>query len=76
MPHVIVKMFTGRSEADKQRLADRITLAVMNAIGASENSISVAVEEVEQNDWTAKVYDPDIASHPDKIYKMPGYQRF
>ena len=75
MPHVVVKMFAGRSEEDKQRLAERVTLAVMNSIGASEDSISVSVEDVRPEDWTARVYDPDIAGRPEIIYKKPGYRR-
>lgn len=76
MPHVSVKMFAGRSEAEKQRLAERVTLAVMNAIGASEGSISVAIEDVDPDDWGAQVFDKEIAAQPDKIYKKPGYERF
>lgn len=76
MPHVIVKLFTGRSEEDKKRLAERVTLAVMNTIGASESSISIAVEDVDPEEWTEKVYDPEIAGRAKTIYKKPGYQRF
>lgn len=76
MPHVNVKLFSGRSENDKKRLAERVTLAVMNAIGASESSISVTVEDIDPKEWTAKVYDPEIARYPDRLYKKPGYQRF
>ncbi|MEZ5649974.1 MAG: tautomerase family protein [Burkholderiaceae bacterium] len=76
MPHINVKLFTGRSEQDKKRLADRIALAVMNSIGASESSISVAIEDVDPDEWTEKVYDPEIAGSPSLIYKKPGYERF
>lgn len=76
MPHVIVKMFTGRSEEEKRRLAERVTLAVMNAIGASESSISVAVEDVDPENWSAEVFDPEIAGDRDNLYKRPGYNRF
>lgn len=61
MPHIIVKILTGRTAEDKQRLAERITLAVMNTVGASESSISVAVEDVEPREWCSKVYDIDIS---------------
>lgn len=76
MPHVIVKMFAGRSEEDKKRLADRVALAVMNTLGSSESSISVAVEDVDPGEWGEKVYDPDIAGRAKSLYKKPGYQRF
>ena len=33
MPHVIVKMYAGRPEAQKQALADEITQAVTRTLG-------------------------------------------
>jgi hypothetical protein len=32
----------------------------MNITGNSEQSVSVSIEDVKQNDWTEKVYKPDI----------------
>jgi 4-oxalocrotonate tautomerase len=34
----------------------------------------VAIEDVRPEDWTEKVYTPDILRQPDKIYKKPGYE--
>ena len=76
MPHVIVKMLAGRSEAEKRRLVERISLTIMNTLGTSEHAISVAVVDVDAGEWTDTVYDPDIAGRMDTIYKMPGYRRF
>jgi 4-oxalocrotonate tautomerase len=73
MPHVIVKLWPGQSEAQKNRLAERIAQDVMDVLGYGEESISVAMEEVEATDWAEKVYKPDIVSKPDQIYKKPGY---
>lgn len=75
MPHVIVKLFAGRTEAQKHRIAEAVTKAIMDAAGSSESSISVSLEDVAPEDWTAKVYDPDIAGKPDTLYKKPGYAR-
>ena len=73
MPHVIVKLYSGRSEQQKARLAQEITKAVMTALKADDESVSVAIEDVEPKDWTEKVYKPDILGKPEKIYKKPGY---
>jgi 4-oxalocrotonate tautomerase len=73
MPHVIVKLWPGKSEAQKQRLAKRITQDVMDVLGYGEESVSVAMEEVRSRDWAEKVYKPDIIGKPDQIYKQPGY---
>lgn len=73
MPHVIVKLYSGRSEREKSSLADEITAAVMKALGYGEESVSVAVEDVKPQDWAEKVYRPDIIGKPDELYKKPGY---
>jgi 4-oxalocrotonate tautomerase len=45
----------------------------MAVLHYGEESVSVSFEEVESQDWTAKVYRPDILKHPEKLYKKPGY---
>jgi Uncharacterized protein, 4-oxalocrotonate tautomerase homolog len=74
MPHIIVKLWPGRSEEQKIRLAEQIVQDVIATLGSSEASISVAIEEVKQEDWTEKVYGPDIAGNLGKLYKKPGYK--
>jgi 4-oxalocrotonate tautomerase len=73
MPHVIVKLWPGKSEQQKVRLALNITKDVMNVLHYGEESVSVAFEEVEPGDWAAEVYQPDIVSNAAKLYKKPGY---
>jgi 4-oxalocrotonate tautomerase len=73
MPHVIVKLWPGKSDKQKARLADEITKAVMSTLNYGEESVSVAMEEIAPKDWTEKVYKPDILGKPEQIYKKPGY---
>jgi 4-oxalocrotonate tautomerase len=73
MPHVIVKLYSGRSEQQKSRLAEELAKAVMAILKCGEESVSVAVEDVAPADWADKVYKPDILAKPEKIYKKPGY---
>jgi 4-oxalocrotonate tautomerase len=74
MPHVIVKLWPGKSERQKRKLADEITGAVMSTLRYGEESVSVAMEEVTAADWTEKVYKPDILAKRDTLYKEPGYE--
>ena len=46
MPHVIVKLWPGKSEPQKVRLAEAITKDVMDILHYGEESVSVAMEEV------------------------------
>jgi len=73
MPHVIVKLWPGKSEQQKTRLAEAITKDVMNSLHYGEESVSVAFEEIPAQEWAEKVYKPDILNHPEKLYKKPGY---
>ena len=73
MPHISVKLYPGRSEQQKARLCEQIVKAVTSTAGCGEDSVSVAIEEVQPGDWKKKVYDPDIAENWDKLYKKPGY---
>ena len=73
MPHVIVKLWPGKSNQQKARLAEAIASDVMNVLNYGEESVSVSMEEVEPHDWAEKVYKPDIANKLDQLYKKPGY---
>ena len=73
MPHVIVKLWPGPSGQQKARLAEAITRDVMDVLALGEESVSVALEEVEPKDWAEQVYKPDIVNGPGKLYKKPGY---
>jgi len=74
MPHVIVKLWPGKSEKQKTQLADEITRSVMKTLNYGEDSVSVAFEEVERQDWASQVYQTDIVGNDAKLYKKPGYR--
>ena len=73
MPHVIVKLWPGKSEQQKKKLASEITKAVMATLHDGEESVSVAMEEVKAADWAETVYKPEILAKRDTLYKEPGY---
>ncbi|HTV03902.1 MAG TPA: tautomerase family protein [Acidobacteriaceae bacterium] len=73
MPHVIVKLWPGKSEQEKNRLAEAITKDVVSIFNCGENVVSVALEEVKPGDWTKAVYKPDIQNKWNTLYKKPGY---
>ena len=73
MPHVIVKLWPGKSEQQKTRLTERILKDVMDVLNYGEESVSVAIEEIKPQDWTEKVYKPDIQNNAENLYKKPGY---
>ena len=74
MPHVIVKLWPGKSDEQKRKLADEMTRSVMEALHYGSDSVSVGFEEVAAQDWTEQVYKPDILGKPETILKQPGYK--
>jgi 4-oxalocrotonate tautomerase len=73
MPHVVVKLYSGRSDQQKAQLAQQITKAVMAGAQCAEAAVSVSIEDVAPDDWVEQVYKPDIIGKPDTLYKKPGY---
>jgi 4-oxalocrotonate tautomerase len=73
MPHVIVKLWPGKSEQQKRRLVEAITRDITTVLNYGDESVSVALEEVTAAEWGDKVYRPDIVGKSATLYKKPGY---
>jgi len=50
MPHVVVKLLDGRSDQQKTRLAEQIVKGVTATLNCSEDSVSVAIEDIKPGD--------------------------
>ncbi|MCJ7666287.1 MAG: tautomerase family protein [Actinobacteria bacterium] len=61
MPHVIVKLWPGRTIEQKTKLCEKITEALKTSIDAPDGSISIAIEEIPGEKWKEMVYDTEIA---------------
>ncbi|WP_288830654.1 tautomerase family protein [uncultured Paraburkholderia sp.] len=73
MPHVIVKMWPGKSEQQKQQLSDGIAKVVTSILGYGKESVSVGIEVVQPSAWVKDVYNYDIRDKWDTLYQKPGY---
>lgn len=51
MPYVTVKMLEGRSEEQKRALVEKVTSAVSETTGASEDKVVVFIEEMSKNHY-------------------------
>ena len=76
MPHVIVKLYKGRSDQQKKALADKIAEDVIAVTQCKETAVSIAFEEFDPGDWAEKVYRPDILEGKGELIKKPGYDPF
>ncbi len=73
MPHVIVKLWPGKTEDQKRRLSDAIVRSVTSILAYGDDSVSVGFEEVSSPDWNVGVVKPDILDKWDTLTKKPGY---
>lgn len=73
MPHVIVKMYAGKTEGQKAAIAEAVARAVIESAGSSEAAVSVSIEDVDPKDWVEAVYRPDILARPEALVRKPGY---
>lgn len=76
MPHVIIKMYPGRTEEQKRQLVDAVSKSVVEITEAPDSAVSIAIEEIAKEDWPEKVYTPDIVEKKGTLYKEPGYNPF
>lgn len=73
MPHVIVKLYPGKTEEQKEKLSEAITNDICKIFKYGDESVSIAFEEIDSSEWKEKVYKPDIIKKSNQLYKKPGY---
>lgn len=74
MPHVDIKFFPrDLTEAQRQSFAEEIAQVVMKHLDSKPTSVSVALEQVQPDDWKAQVWETEIAPKMDTLAKKPGY---
>lgn len=73
MPHVEIKCFSGRTEEQKIRCAEKVANDIAEILGCEISSVSVAIKDVDEKDWKEEVWDKNIIADKDYLYKKPGY---
>lgn len=72
MPHISVKMLKGRTEEQKKKLAAALTNALRDTIGASEDHISVSIEDYTPVEWQDQ-FRLEVTEKKNVLYKQPNY---
>lgn len=74
MPHIEIKCFPGRSDEQKTLCAEKVAQAAAEALGCDLSSVSVAIKEVEKENWKKDVWDKQIVPDEKYLYKKPEYK--
>lgn len=73
MPHVEIKCFSGRTDEQKTRCAEKMAQDIAELLGCETTSVSVAIKDIPPEDWKKNVWDADIVPDEKYLYKKPGY---
>lgn len=74
MPHVDIKCFPRElNDEQKTALAADIAAAITRHLGSKDGAISVALNQVQQDDWKTQVWDTEIVPQMETLIKKPGY---
>jgi len=75
MPHIEIKCFPrDLTEEQKQALATDVCDVLKKHFGSKDDSLSVALQMVEQAQWKSEVWDTQIAPQMEQLLKKPGYR--
>jgi 4-oxalocrotonate tautomerase len=71
MPHVIVKLASGRSEQQKERIAAEVTRAIMATADVGADAISVSIEDYAESEWVEASTVPTSSAGQERSTKNP-----
>lgn len=75
MPHIEIKCFPrDLTEEQKQAIATEMCDVLKKHFGSKDESLSVALQMIEQAQWKSDVWDTQIAPQMEQLIKKPGYQ--
>ncbi|MCC3868402.1 tautomerase family protein [Terrisporobacter mayombei] len=70
MPHINIKMYPGRSEEVKAKLAKHTKEFMVKELEMDEKFISVSVEEIDKENWQSEVMDK---IKEEELYERPNF---
>ena len=72
MPHITIKMLKGRTDEQKKLAAEKVKEALIEAIGCTENHVSVSISDYTPLEWQEQ-FKKEITENPD-IVITPDYK--
>ena len=70
MPHVVIKLWPGRTEEEKKAMTEAVVRAAEEHLHADPDWVSVGIEEVDPERWDEDVFRPEILGKQDTLYKF------
>ena len=70
MPHINIKMYPGRSDEVKAKLAKHTKEFMVKELEMDEKFISVSVEDIDKENWQSEVMDK---IKDEELYERPNF---
>lgn len=75
MPHIDIKCFPrDLNDEQKAALATDIADVIIRHLNSKPGSISVALNEVNPEEWKTQVWDTEIAPQMETLIRKPEYE--
>lgn len=71
MPHITIKMLKGRTDDQKKLAAEKVSKALVDAIGCTESHVSVSIEDYTPEEWQEQ-YRIEVTEN-NALVKKPAY---
>ncbi|WP_417603157.1 tautomerase family protein [Owenweeksia hongkongensis] len=69
-----MKLIEGKTDEQKQKLAQELVEAAQSVLGMGNDSYSVSVEDFTKDEWKNEVYPNEIMGNKEILIKEPGYK--
>ncbi len=72
MPHIVIKLWPGRTMEQKRAVCIPIGVALHEATGIELSHISVSIEEVQPEEWDGKIRNGELIQKASEIVIPEG----
>ncbi|HEY8423833.1 MAG TPA: tautomerase family protein [Clostridia bacterium] len=72
MPHISVKMLKGRTDAQKEKLANALKDTLKEVLGVSDKYISVSIQDYTAQEWQEE-FKKEITDNMENVWIKPQY---
>lgn len=77
MPHIIIKLWPGKTYEQKSELVQKFKEDMSETLGVPESAVTVAFDEIRREEWYEKVHVPLIEGNKTgDVFKPKGYKSF
>ncbi|GAC66899.1 AMP-binding protein [Gordonia soli] len=74
MPHVAIKHFPASfTDTELNGFVEQLSALVRSTFQVDDSAVSVSLEAIQQEQWDADVYQPEIVHRKEFLVKAPGY---